>query len=90
MLKTEHGELQVDLSQQIHRKLRLVRLLKKKDFTIKCQRVSSCILWSPYVIGQTIIFSSCFFPLSSSSFFPRLISAVGDWMFTILWHMVWP
>jgi len=46
-------------------------------------------LWSPYVIGQTIIFSSCFF-LSSSSFFPRLISAVGDWMFTMLWHMVWP
>ena len=27
---------------------------------------------------------------SSSFFFPRLISAVGDWMFTILWHMVWP
>jgi len=24
------------------------------------------------------------------SFFPRLISAVGDWMFTILRHMVWP
>ena len=23
-------------------------------------------------------------------FFPHLISAVGDWMFTILWHMVWP
>jgi len=23
-------------------------------------------------------------------FFPRLISAVGDWMFTIVWHMVWP
>jgi len=21
--------------------------------------------------------------------FPRLISAVGDWMFTILWHMMW-
>jgi len=45
-------------------------------------------LWSPYVIGQTIIFSSCFFLLHL--FFPRLISAVGDWMFTILWHMVWP
>jgi len=28
--------------------------------------------------------------LLSSSFFPRLISAFGDWMFTILWHMVWP
>jgi len=27
---------------------------------------------------------------SSSSFFPRLISAVGDWMSTILLHMVWP
>ena len=25
-----------------------------------------------------------------SSFFPRLISAVGDWMLTILLHMVWP
>jgi len=22
--------------------------------------------------------------------FPRLTSAVGDWMFTILPHMVWP
>jgi len=46
-------------------------------------------LWSPYVIGQTIIFSSCFFLSSSCSFFPCLISAVGDWMFTIFWHMVW-
>jgi len=54
--------------------------------------LSSFFLWSPYVIGQTIIFSSCFFLLSSSFFlfFPRLISAVEDWMFTILWHMVWP
>jgi len=25
-----------------------------------------------------------------SSFFPRLISAVADWMSTILAHMVWP
>jgi len=24
-----------------------------------------------------------------SSFFPRLISAVGDWISTILAHMVW-
>ena len=51
-----------------------------------------CFLWSPYGIGQTIIFSSCSFFLSSSSFFffPRLISAVGDWMSTILLHMAWP
>jgi len=50
------------------------------------------LLWSPYVIGQTIIFLPCSFFLSSFFllFFPRLISAVGDWMFTILWHMVWP
>jgi len=26
----------------------------------------------------------------SFCFFPRLISAVGDWMSTILPHMVWP
>ena len=54
----------------------------------------SFFLCSPYVIGQTIIFSSCSFFLSffllSFFFFPRLISAVGDWMFTILWHMAWP
>ena len=38
-----------------------------------------------------IIFSSCgFFYLSFFFFFfPRLISAVGDWMSTILPHMVW-
>jgi len=46
------------------------------------------LLWSPYVIGQTIIFSSCFFFVFL--FFPRLISVVGDWMSTILPHMVWP
>jgi len=28
--------------------------------------------------------------LLSSSFFPCLISAVADWMSTILAHMVWP
>jgi len=45
-------------------------------------------LWSPCVIGQTIIFLPCGFYLSS--FFSRLISAVGSWMSTILPHMVWP
>jgi len=30
------------------------------------------------------------FALFLSSVFPRLISAVGDWMSTILRHMVWP
>ena len=32
-------------------------------------------------------FLSIFFYLS---FFPRLISAVAEWMITILAHMVWP
>jgi len=31
-----------------------------------------------------------FHPVVCSFFFPRLISAVGDWMFAILPHMVWP
>jgi len=54
-------------------------------------------LWPPYVIGQgqAIIFSSCgFFFLSIFLsifylFFCRLISAVGDWMSTILPYMLW-
>jgi len=46
-------------------------------------------LWSPYVIGRPYIFSSCFFFFFFLLFFPRLISAVGDWMSTILRHMVW-
>ena len=50
------------------------------------------LLWSPYVIGQTIyIFMPWFVVLLlSSSFFPRLISAAADWMSAILPHMVWP
>jgi len=34
------------------------------------------------------IFALCF--LLSAIFFPRLISAVADWMSAILPHMVWP
>ena len=37
------------------------------------------------------IFALCFILLSSIFLsFPRLISAVRDWMSTILPHMVWP
>jgi len=50
--------------------------------------IMSCYLWSPYGIGQTIIFLSCV--SSIFLFFPRLISAVADWMSAILPHMVWP
>jgi len=51
------------------------------------------IIMPPYVIGQAILFSSCrLFFFLSSFFFPRLISAVAEWMSTILAHMVhmWP
>jgi len=41
------------------------------------------LLWPPCGIGQAIIFLPCDFYLL---FFPRLISAVGDWMSTILPH----
>jgi len=48
------------------------------------------LLWSPYVIGHTIIFLPCDFYLLSFFlfFFPRLISAAADWMSAILPHMV--
>ena len=49
----------------------------------------SLLSWSPYGIGQTIIFSSCGFFFFLLSFFPRLISAVAEWMSAILAHMVW-
>jgi len=56
--------------------------------------VVSSSLWLPCVADADIIFCSCAFFLSfflsSTSSFPRLISAVGDWMSTILRHMMWP
>jgi len=44
-------------------------------------------LWSPYVIGQAIIFLPCdFYLLLSFFFFPRLMSVAADWMSTqTLW-----
>ena len=48
------------------------------------------LLWSPYGIGQTIIFSSCRLFFFLLFFFPHLISAAADWMSAIPPHMVWP
>jgi len=45
-------------------------------------------LWPPYVIGQAIYIFMLWF-LLLLLFFPRVISAVGDWMSTILPHMVY-
>jgi len=50
-------------------------------------------LWPPCVADADIVFSSCGFFYLSSFLFPRLLSAVGDWMSTIyhVWkHMVSP
>jgi len=47
-------------------------------------------LWSPYGIGQTIIFASCCLFFVLSSLFPRRISAAADWMSAILPQVVWP
>jgi len=64
-------------------------------FLLKCQPISSytkvlmigLFLWPSYVTGQAIYIFTLSFVLS---FFAHLISAVADWMFTILAHMVWP
>ena len=45
-----------------------------------------CWLWPPYRIEQAIIFSSRGFFFFLVFFIPRLISAVADWMSTILRH----
>jgi len=37
--------------------------------------------WGHYILALWFLLSS---------FFPRLISALGDWMSTILPHIVWP
>ena len=48
--------------------------------------VALCNRADHYIFMLWLLLSSFFV----SSFFPRLISAVGDWMSTILPHMVWP
>jgi len=71
--------------------IHLQRLLSHSELEVVCDTVahSTRLLWSPCVIGQTIIFLPCDFFLLLL-FFPRLISAAVDLMSTILPHMVWP
>ena len=65
----------------------LVVLIRLPLFFIRSKlfMVALCNRADHYIF---ILFLS-FFLLLLLSFFPRLISAVGDWMSTILWHMVW-
>jgi len=69
----------------------LLRHLSVHGFGVSQISYCTCLLWLPYVIGQTIIFLPRDFYLSFFFFlfFPRLISAAIDWMSTILPHMVW-
>jgi len=69
-----------------------VTYIRRAAITLRIGPHSSS-LWPPCVADADIIFSSCgFFCLLLSSFFfyfPRLVSAIGDWMSTILPHVVW-
>ena len=47
-------------------------------------------LWNTAGHYILVLWFHSFFFLLLSSFYPRLISAVADWMSTILLHMVWP
>ena len=64
-------------------------LLGSTKAEVWCLQLSCYLLWSPYGIGQTIIFSCCDLFLFFL-FFHRLISAAADWMSAIFPHMVWP
>ena len=78
------------------------RIVRVKDHTKLCRLVTSprimATLCSKFLVIMAalcnrgaIVFLPCsFFLLSIFFFFPRLISAAGDWMSTILPHMVWP
>jgi len=48
------------------------------------------LLWPPIVMGRPLYFIPVVSVFFLSSFFPCLISVVGDWMSTILPHMTWP
>jgi len=65
----------------------------KQDAVCKLYQVrpfnSLCNLWSPCVADADIIFCPVVSFLLSFVFFPRLISAVSDWMSVILPHMMW-
>jgi len=63
-----------------------MRLVFKCFLKMLFVMVALCNRADHYVFA--LRFLSFFF--LSFFFFPRLISAVGDWMSTILPHMVWP
>ena len=64
------------------------RIAKYSDFgPIECYLFMAALC---RLVAHTIIFCPVISIVLSSSCFPRLILAVGDWMSTMLTHMVWP
>jgi len=62
----------------------LTRFYKKTVFLHLSYVMAAC------VADAYIIFLPCGFFFYLLFFFPRQISAVAEWMSTILLHMVWP
>jgi len=96
--KDTHTHTHTDaFPQYISRRLRLTR-----NVTIQCANVQNLVAIRRIVcvlrIAIMVIFMAalrsrcgyCIFVSFLSSFFPRLISAVANWVSTILLHMVWP
>jgi len=76
-----------------HGHFSLVRIFHCNLYPVHDNKTEALIdwLWSPYGIGQTIIFLlHGFFFLFFLSFFSSPNLRVGDWMSAILPHMVWP
>ena len=98
LISRGNGSSFMQLSSVTHIKyIRLVFTGSLKQF---CSIIAS-VIWLVLPTAVLLImaalragryFLPCGFYLlsSSSSFFPRLISAAADWMSTILPHMVWP
>jgi len=83
--KISHYDAYITLIGSVHRQRNGVRDIGKNPVSLSTsfQPVFMAALRSR--CGHYIL--PCDFYLSSSSFFPRLISAVGDWMSTILPHI---
>ena len=87
--KTQHGLLRTKALMQLgYFTISDFRQISRYNSqTVEDRRIVMAALWNRaghYIFALWFLSSS-----SSSFFFPRLMSAVGDWMSTILLHMVW-
>ena len=82
----EHRIVLDRINTHISINLQIVMLESSYSYTNMTPKFDS--LWLPYGIGKTIIFSSCRLFFFLLFYFPRLISAVADWMSAIIAHMV--